>query len=175
MENADISTEHKHRTNYEIENDQIRLIDAEGKQIGLVTAQDARQRADEEGYDLVEIEPTADPPVCRLMDYGKYLFSLSKKRQAARKKQKQMHVKELKFRPRTDEGDYQIKMRSMIRFLEQGDKVKVTMRFRGREMNYPEMGLQLLQRIATELDKYGKVEQQAKLEGKQMIMTIAPS
>ena len=122
----------------------------------------------------MEIEPTADPPVCRLMDYGKYLFTLSKKKQAARKKQKQINVKELKFRPRTDEGDYQIKLRTMMKFLNQGDKVKVTMRFRGREVTHPEIGMKVLERIAGDVVDCGKVEQEAKLEGKQMVMTISP-
>ncbi|MGV0005844.1 MAG: translation initiation factor IF-3 [Candidatus Porifericomitaceae bacterium WSBS_2022_MAG_OTU9] len=173
-EGNDISTSDKHRINLAIDNKQIRLIDAEGKQVGLVDTDDARRRALDEGYDLVEIEPTAAPPVCRLMDYGKHLFLLSKKKQAARKKQKQTSIKELKFRPRTGEGDYQIKLRNLLKFLEQGDKVKITMRFRGREMSHPELGMKLLERIAADLGAHGKVEQEAKLEGRQIVMTVSP-
>lgn len=143
--------------------------------MGIVDTDEAMRKAAEEGYDLVEIEPTADPPVCRMMDYGKHLFTLNKKKQAARKKQKQISIKELKFRPGTDEGDYQIKLRNMMRFLSHGDKVKVTMRFRGREMTHPEIGMKVLERIADDLKGRGKVEQEVKLEGRQMVMTISPS
>jgi translation initiation factor IF-3 len=124
--------------------------------------------------DLVEIVPTAKPPVCRIMDYGKFLFEQNKKRHAAKKKQKQVQIKEVKFRPGTDEGDYQVKLRNLIRFLEEGDKVKVTLRFRGRELAHQEIGRKLLQRLEADFVEYGTVEQQPKMEGRQMVMIIAP-
>jgi translation initiation factor IF-3 len=130
--------------------------------------------AEEAQVDLVEIAPTAKPPVCRLMDYGKFKYQESKKRHEAKLKQKQIQVKEVKFRPGTDEGDYQIKLRNLIRFLEEGDKAKVTLRFRGREMAHQEFGVKLLERVRTDLDPYGVVEQMPKLEGRQMIMMLAP-
>ena len=130
--------------------------------------------ADEAEYDLVEIVPTAEPPVCRIMDYGKYLFEQSKKRHAAKKKQKQIHVKEIKFRPSTEEGDYQVKMRNITRFLNNGDKVKVTLRFRGREMAHLELGSKMLERIEADLTDLGVVEQFPKMEGRQMVMVLAP-
>lgn len=124
--------------------------------------------------DLVEIAPQADPPVCRIMDYGKFRFEQSKKLQAAKKKQKQIQVKEVKFRPGTGEGDYQIKLRNLIRFLEDGDKTKVTVRFRGREMAHRELGMELLERIERELEDHAVVEQRPKMEGRQMVMVMAP-
>lgn len=124
--------------------------------------------------DLVEISPTAAPPVCRVMDFGKYRFDLNKKQHAARKKQKQIQVKEIKFRPGTGEGDYQVKMRNVTRFLADGDKVKITVRFRGREMSHKDLGMDLLKRIETDLQEHGSVEQTAKLEGRQMMMVLAP-
>jgi len=124
--------------------------------------------------DLVEIDANADPPVCRIMDYGKYKFELSKKQQAAKKKQKQIQVKEVKFRPGTDEGDYQVKLRNLRRFLEEGDKVKVTLRFRGREMAHQELGLELLQRVEQDLEEYASVDQRPKMEGRLMVMTMSP-
>ncbi len=127
-----------------------------------------------ESLDLVEVSPMADPPVCRVMDFGKYLFELNKKAQSAKRKQKQVHVKEIKFRPGTDEGDYQIKLRKLREFLEIGDKTKVTLRFRGREMAHQELGAQLLARVREDLDEYGVVEQLPQLEGRQMIMVLAP-
>lgn len=130
--------------------------------------------AEDAELDLVEISPNAKPPVCRIMDYGKYRFEQAKKQSEARKKQKQIQVKEVKFRPGTDEGDYQVKLRNLIRFLSEGDKAKVTMRFRGREMAHQELGLILLKRVEDDLAAYGVVEQRPKLEGRQMIMTIAP-
>jgi translation initiation factor IF-3 len=130
--------------------------------------------AEEAQVDLVEIAPTAKPPVCRLMDYGKFKYQESKKRHEAKLKQKQIQVKEVKFRPGTDEGDYQIKLRNLIRFLEEGDKTKVTLRFRGREMAHQEFGVKLLERVRADLDPYGVVEQMPKLEGRQMIMMLAP-
>jgi translation initiation factor IF-3 len=130
--------------------------------------------ARDDGLDLVEVSPTAEPPVCRVMDFGKYLFELNKKAQSARRKQKQVHVKEIKFRPGTDEGDYQVKLRKLREFLEVGDKTKVTLRFRGREMAHQELGAQLLERVRKDLDEYGVVEQMPQLEGRQMIMVLAP-
>ena len=124
--------------------------------------------------DLVEIDPNASPPVCRVMNYGKFQFDQNKKRQAAKKKQKQIHVKEIKFRPGTDEGDYQVKLRNLVKFLGNGDKVKVTLRFRGREMAHQELGSKMLDRIKEDLDEHGVVEQFPKLEGRQMVMVLAP-
>ena len=130
--------------------------------------------AEEADLDLVEIVPNAEPPVCRLMDYGKYQFELNKKKHAAKRNQKTIQVKEIKFRPGTEEGDYQVKLRSLVRFLENGDKVKVTLRFRGREMAHQELGMDMLKRIETDLEELGTVEQFPKLEGRQMVMVLAP-
>ncbi len=130
--------------------------------------------AEEAELDLVEISPNAKPPVCRIMDYGKYRFELAKKQNEARKKQKQIQVKEIKFRPGTDEGDYQVKLRNLIRFLSEGDKAKITLRFRGREMAHQEIGVSLLKRVEEDLTQYGVVEQRPRMEGRQMVMTIAP-
>jgi len=135
---------------------------------------EALESAAAKGLDLVEVAPNSDPPVCRIMDYGKFVFEQNKKAQSAKRKQKQIHVKEVKFRPGTEEGDYQVKLRNLIRFLTQGDKTKVTLRFRGREMAHKELGLELLQRVQADLDEYGTVEQQPQLEGRQMIMVISP-
>jgi translation initiation factor IF-3 len=146
----------------------------EGEQLGVVNLASAMRLAEEAEVDLVEIAPTAKPPVCRLMDYGKFKYQESKKRHEAKLKQKQIQVKEIKFRPGTDEGDYQIKLRNLIRFLEEGDKAKVTLRFRGREMAHQEFGVKLLERVRTDLDPYGVVEQFPKLEGRQMIMVLSP-
>ena len=126
------------------------------------------------GLDLVEVAPKAEPPVCRIMDYGKFVFEQNKKAQSARRKQKQIHVKEVKFRPGTEEGDYQVKLRNLIRFLTSGDKTKVTLRFRGREMAHQELGLELLKRVQADLQEYGTVEQYPQLEGRQMVMVISP-
>jgi len=150
------------------------VIDPDGEQAGIMSIEDALARAEEAELDLVEVAPEADPPVCRIMDYGKYQFELNKKRHAARKKTKQIHVKEVKFRPGTDEGDYQVKLRNLVRFLTNGDKAKVTLRFRGREMAHQELGARLLKRIEEDLAEYGTVEQYPKMEGRQMVMIIAP-
>jgi translation initiation factor IF-3 len=150
------------------------LIGVNGEQIGIVSLPSAIRMAEEAEVDLVEIAPTAKPPVCRLMDYGKFKYQESKKRHEAKLKQKQIQVKEVKFRPGTDEGDYQIKLRNLIRFLEEGDKAKVTLRFRGREMAHQEFGVKLLERVRTDLDPYAVVEQFPKLEGRQMIMVLSP-
>jgi len=140
----------------------------------VVSLAEALRVAEDAGLDLVEIAPQADPPVCRIMDYGKYRFEQSKKLQAAKKKQKQIQVKEVKFRPGTGEGDYQIKLRNLIRFLQDGDKAKVTVRFRGREMAHRELGMDLLKRIEKDLEEYAVVEQHPKMEGRQMVMVLAP-
>ncbi|HRD64965.1 MAG TPA: translation initiation factor IF-3 [Candidatus Competibacter sp.] len=162
------------RLNDEITGREVRLIDQDGEQLGVVSLVQARRLAEDAELDLVEISPNAKPPVCRIMDYGKYRFEQAKKQQEARKKQKQIQVKEIKFRPGTDEGDYQVKLRNLIRFLSDGDKAKVTLRFRGREMAHQDLGSQLLKRVEDDLAPYGAVEQRPRLEGRQMVMTIAP-
>ena len=139
-----------------------------------MSIRDALARAQEAELDLVEVAPNSEPPVCRVMDYGKFVFEQNKKAQSARRKQKQTHVKEIKFRPGTEEGDYKIKLRNLIRFLSSGDKTKVTLRFRGREMAHQELGAELLQRVQKDLEEFGTVEQRPQLEGRQMIMVIAP-
>lgn len=146
----------------------------EGEQLGIVSLREALVKAEEADLDLVEIAPQAQPPVCRIMDYGKFKYQESKKQHEAKLKQKQIQVKEVKFRPGTDENDYQVKLRNLIRFLAEGDKAKVTMRFRGREMAHQEFGLDLLKRIENDLLEHGLVEQFPKLEGRQMIMVLAP-
>lgn len=153
---------------------QVRLIGAEGEQIGVVSIREAQAMADEADLDLVEISAQADPPVCRVMDYGKYLFQTSKQKAEAKKNQRQMQVKEIKFRPGTDEGDYQVKLKALNRFLEEGDKAKITLRFRGREMAHQELGTKLLERVQNDLLEVGTVESFPKMEGRQMIMVIAP-
>jgi translation initiation factor IF-3 len=142
--------------------------------VGILSREEALALADESGLDLVEIQPTADPPVCRVMDYGKFKFELQKKANAAKKKQKVVEIKELKFRPTTDDGDYNIKLRNLRRFLEEGDKVKVNIRFKGREMSHQELGLEMAKRIETDLADEVVIEQRPRLEGRQMIMMIAP-
>ncbi len=154
---------------------QVRLIDVEGEQIGIVSSHEAQEKAQEARLDLVEIVPNAKPPVCRIMDYGKFLFEENKKRNKAKKKQKQVQLKEIKFRPSTEEGDYQVKLRNLIRFLEEGDKAKITLRFRGREMAHRELGFKLLNRVKADLSKYGIVEQEPKMEGRQMVMVFGPN
>ncbi|MDC0412514.1 translation initiation factor IF-3 [Porticoccus sp.] len=160
--------------NEEIEAKNVRLIDANGEQAGLVSIEDALEQSQIAGLDLVEISPDAEPPVCKIMDYGKKLFEAKKQKAVQRKKQKNTQVKEMKFRPGTDTGDYEIKLRNMTRFLENGDKAKVTLRFRGREMAHQELGMQMLKRIEVDLDKIGTVEQFPKMEGRQFTMVIAP-
>ncbi len=147
----------------------------EGEQLGIVSVRAALQMAEEAGVDLVEIAPTAKPPVCRIMDYGKFKYQEQKRAHEAKLKQKQVQVKEIKLRPGTDENDYQIKLRNMTRFLEEEDKVKVTLRFRGREMAHQEFGMRQLERIKVDLEAVGQVEQMPKMEGRQMIMIIAPA
>ena len=150
------------------------MIGAGGEQVGVVSLASANKMAEEAELDLVEIAPTAQPPVCRIMDYGKFKYRESKKRHEAKLKQKQIIVKEVKFRPGTDEGDYKIKLGKLIQFLEEGDKAKVTLRFRGREMAHKEFGERLLERVRKDLDAVGLVEQFPKLEGRQMVMVLAP-
>ncbi len=153
---------------------EVRVIDSEGEMVGVIKIDQALQRAADADLDLVEVSPNVEPPVCRIMDYGKYVFEENKKRQAAKKKQKQIQVKEVKFRPGTDEGDYQIKLRNLTRFLNDGDKAKVTLRFRGREMAHQELGMKLLKRVQADLEELGQVEQFPKMEGRQMVMVLAP-
>lgn len=150
------------------------MIGAEGEQVGVVSIAEALQTAYDANLDLVEISPNADPPVCKVMDYGKYQFEQNKKLQAAKKKQKQIQIKEIKFRPGTEEGDYQVKLRSLIKFLNDGDKTKITVRFKGRELSHRELGMDLLKRIETDLEEIAAVEQFPKLEGRQMVMVMGP-
>ena len=152
----------------------MRLIGADGAQAGIVSLVEAKGIADEAALDLVEIVPNGEPPVCRVMDYGKFLFEENKKRHAAKKKQKQTQVKEVKFRPGTEEGDYQVKLRNLVRFLTAGDKAKVTLRFRGREMAHQELGRDLLKRVQGDLEELASVEQFPKMEGRQIVMVLAP-
>jgi len=152
----------------------VRLVKEDGTMVGVVPVREALIMAEEAGLDLVEISPNASPPVCKILDFGKFKYELQKKENEARKKQKVIEVKEIKLRPGIDEHDYQVKMRSVHRFLEEGDKVKVTMRFRGREMVHQELGMKVLDRVRAELDALAKVEQWPRLEGRQMIMVMAP-
>ena len=162
------------RLNDEIDAPEVRLIAADGSQAGIVSLEDAQKAAQDAGLDLVEIAPDAEPPVCKIEDYGKKLFEVKKQQAAQRKKQKQTQVKEMKFRPGTDVGDYDIKLRNLTRFLENGDKAKVTLRFRGREMAHQELGMEMLKRIEEDLSELGNVEQYPKMEGRQLTMVIAP-
>ena len=152
----------------------MRLISSTGEQLGIVSTRQAMSMAEEEDIDLVEISPNAAPPVCKLMDFGKFKYEQSKKRDEAKKKQKQVQIKEIKFRPGTDDGDYNIKMRNIQRFLAEGDKVKITLRFRGRQMAHQQLGAQLLKRVQEDLVEVGAVEQFPKMEGRQMVMMVAP-
>lgn len=152
----------------------MRVIGADGSQVGVISIAAANRLAEEAELDLVEIAPTASPPVCRVMDYGKFKYRESKKQHEARLKQKQIVVKEVKFRPGTDEGDYKIKLRNLTRFLEEGDKTKITLRFRGREMAHQEFGIRLLERVKADLEALGVVEQFPKMEGRQLVMVLAP-
>mgnify|MGYP001768857191 CR=1 FL=1 len=160
--------------NGEINVPQVRLIDADGQQLGIVSTREALEKAEELALDLVEISPDAQPPVCKLMDYGKFVFEKKQSDKEAKKKQRQMQIKEIKIRPGTDEGDYQVKLRNLVRFLTEGDKAKVTLRFRGREMAHQELGLEMLKRIAADLAEVGQVEQDPNLEGRAMVMVVAP-
>ncbi len=162
------------RLNEDIEASTVRLVSDDGTQVGIVGLQQALDSAREKTMDLVEISPDAEPPVCKIMDYGKHVFDLKKKTAMQRKKQKQTQVKEMKFRPGTDEGDYQIKLRNVTRFLENGDKAKITLRFRGREMAHQDLGIAMVKRIEHDLENIAQVEQYPKLEGRQMTMVFAP-
>jgi translation initiation factor IF-3 len=162
------------RINDRIRNPEIRLIGADGENVGVVTPARAMQMAEEAGLDLVEISPNAEPPVCKIMDFGKYKYETQKRENEARKKQKIIEIKEIKFRPGTDTHDYDVKMRSVFKFLEEGDKVKITLRFRGREMAHQELGLELLKRVEGDVTDVGKIESFPKLEGRQMVMMIGP-
>lgn len=153
---------------------EVRLISAEGEQIGVVPIERALETAREASLDLVEISPNVSPPVCKIMDHGRFKFEANKKQNAGRKKQKTAQLKEIKFRPGTEDGDYQVKLRNLVRFLEQGDKTKITLRFRGREMAHRELGAKLLKRVEQDLSELGTVEQFPKLEGRQMVMVMAP-
>ena len=164
----------KARINEQIDVSEVRVIGADGNQVGIVSISEAQQAAQEAGLDLVEIAAESKPPVCKIMDYGKHLFELKKTKAAARKKQKQQQVKEMKFRPGTEEGDYQVKLRNLTRFLENGDKAKVSLRYRGREMAHQELGMEMLKRIETDLEEIATVEQYPKMEGRQLIMVLAP-
>ena len=160
--------------NDQIKTDPIRLIDSEGNQVGVVSLAEALENAADADLDLVEISPNADPPVCRVMDYGKFLYNASKQKHEAKKKQKQITVKEVKFRPGTDVGDYEVKLRNLTRFLEAGNKTKVKMRFRGREMAHKELGLEMLKKVEQDLAEIASVEQAATMEGRQMVMVMGP-
>ncbi|MGA8008082.1 MAG: translation initiation factor IF-3 [Thiomonas sp.] len=153
---------------------ELRLVGPEGEAIGVVSLAEALRLAEQHDVDLVEIAPTASPPVCRLMDYGKFKYEEQKKTHDARLKQKQIQIKEVKFRPATDDGDYQIKLRNLRRFLEEGDKGKVSLRFRGREITHQDIGMRVLERVKADVEDLGQVEQMPKLEGRQMIMVISP-
>jgi translation initiation factor IF-3 len=160
--------------NTQIRVPEVRLVGEDGDQIGVLSTEEALNLAGEAGLDLVEISPNADPPVCRMMDYGKFKYQDSKRKHAAKKKQKVITVKEIKFRPGTDIGDYNIKLGKLKKFLENGDKVKLTMRFRGREMAHQELGMDLLKRAEADLSELAAVEQYPKMEGRQMVMVMAP-
>jgi translation initiation factor IF-3 len=162
------------RVNQDIKVPTIRLVDADGEMVGVVSVQEGLEMAEEVGLDLVEVSPAADPPVCKILDYGKFKYAEQKKRNEARKKQKVIEIKELKMRPGIEEHDYQTKMRSMVRFLDEGDKVKVTIRFRGREMAHQDLGAKVLIRIQEDIGELAKVEQSPRTEGRMMTMVIAP-
>ncbi|MFC5488520.1 translation initiation factor IF-3 [Dokdonella soli] len=170
-----MATDNKaNRRNLEIRVPRVRVIGAEGEQVGILSRDEALAMAQEAGLDLVEIQPNGDPPVCRIMDFGKFKFETQKKAHAARKKTKQVEIKELKFRPTTDVGDYAIKMRNLRRFLEEGDKVKITIRFRGREMAHQELGDAMVKKIAADITEEAVIEQYPRMEGRLMVMMIAP-
>ncbi|OGV33033.1 MAG: translation initiation factor IF-3 [Legionellales bacterium RIFCSPHIGHO2_12_FULL_35_11] len=162
------------RINEKINVAEVRLIDVDGNQAGVVSIREALRAAEESGFDLVEISPTAKPPVCRIMDYGKYLFEVSKKQAEAKKKQKQVQVKEIKFRPTTEDGDYQVKLRNLLKFLNHGDKVKITLRFRGREVAHQDLGMKILERVQVDTTEFAIIEQHPKREGRQLLMVLSP-
>ena len=167
-------TAEEFRVNGEIDSREVRLVDAEGAMVGVVSLREAFARAEDAGLDLVEVSPTAAPPVCKILDYGKFKYESQKKAAAARKKQRVIEVKEIKMRPNIDDNDYDIKMKKVREFLDEGDKVKVTMRFRGREMAHQELAVGILEKVRDQVSDLGKVEQFPKLEGRQMVMVMAP-
>ncbi|QOC24215.1 translation initiation factor IF-3 [Wenzhouxiangella sp. AB-CW3] len=169
-----MATDKQTRRNEDINAPKVRVVGSDGEQVGIMGIRDALTQAEAEGLDLVEIAPQADPPVCRIMDWGKFRFEESKKSQAARKKQKQIQVKEVKFRPNTDAHDYDVKMRNLRRFIEEGNKVKVTLRFRGREMAHQDLGRDLLKRVEDDMVEDVVVEQRPRMEGRQMVMMLSP-
>ena len=162
------------RVNEDIRVPQVRLIDQDGEMIGVMSAREAVQRAFSVGLDLLEISPNAEPPVCKIVDFGKFKYEQQKKKNEAKKKQKVVEIKEIKVRPNIDENDYQVKMRAMKSFIDEGDKVKVTLRFRGREMAHQDIGIKVLERIRTELEVATKVEQMPRMENRQMVMVLSP-
>ncbi|MCA1799422.1 MAG: translation initiation factor IF-3 [Xanthomonadaceae bacterium] len=169
-----MAAEKQVRRNDMITVSQVRVIGADGEQVGVMPTREALLLATDAGLDLVEVSPNAAPPVVRVMDYGKYVFEQNKKNQVAKRKQKQIQIKEVKFRPGTEEGDYQVKLRNLVRFLTEGDKAKVTLRFRGREMMHQDLGRKLLQRVEVDLAELATVEQHPRLEGRQMVMVLSP-
>ncbi len=162
------------RINRDIRANEVRLVDENGEQVGIVRVEDALTRAEDVGLDLVEISPTAEPPVCKILDYGKFKYEAQKKKAEARKKQRVIDVKEIKMRPNIDQHDYDVKMRSVRRFLDEGDKVKVTLRFRGRELAHQDLGMRVLERVQGDVEELAKVEAFPKMEGRQMVMVLAP-
>lgn len=175
MEKCTIAQEKTQRLNEEITAPEIRLIGESGEQLGIVSSRQALAMAEEAEIDLVEIAPLANPPVCRLMDFGKFKYQEAKRAHEAKLKQKQVQVKEVKFRPGTDDNDYQIKLRNLVKFLQEGDKAKITLRFRGREMAHQEFGMRMLERIKGDLVEHAQVEQFPKMEGRQLVMVLAPT
>jgi len=168
-------SEDLHKINDQITTDPIRVIDSEGVMLGILSLKEGIEKAEEVGLDLVEVSPNAKPPVCKIIEYGKFKYAAQKKAAEARKKQKTVEVKEIKFRPNIDTNDYEIKMRSVRKFISSGDKVKITMRFRGREMTHQDIGVKVLRRIREDLDTLVKIEQFPKLEGRQMVQIFAPN
>jgi translation initiation factor IF-3 len=164
-----------HRINERIDVPEVRLVDEDGNMVGVVSTAEARRRADEVGLDLVEVSPTAQPPVCKILDYGKFKYEAQKKANAARKKQHVVDVKEIKMRPNIDDNDYNTKMKKVHSFLEEGDKVKVTMRFRGRELAHQDIAMRVLMRVRDEVGERAKIEQFPRMEGRAMIMVMAPA
>jgi len=175
LEKCTIAQDKSQRLNEEITAPEIRLIGEESEQLGIVSVRQALAMAEEAGVDLVEIAPLAQPPVCRLMDFGKFKYQEAKRAHEAKLKQKQVQVKEVKFRPGTDDNDYSIKLRNLIKFLADGDKAKITLRFRGREMAHQEFGMRMLERIKADLEEHATVEQWPKMEGRQLVMVLTPS
>ncbi|MBU6198243.1 MAG: translation initiation factor IF-3 [Xanthomonadaceae bacterium] len=169
-----MSTEKTNRKNTEIRVPRVRVIGAEGEQVGILSRDEALNMAQDAGLDLVEIQPNGDPPVCRIMDFGKFKFEMQKKAHAAKRKTKQVEIKELKFRPSTEDGDYNVKLRNLRRFLDEGDKVKIVVRFKGREMAHTELGEQMVKRIQADIREESVIESFPRFEGRQMVMMVAP-